>query len=263
MAGLPALNEVNFMIKILPFLTGFIVACALAMPACMPLPRQAIPDTIAQRALACAACHGKEGRATSEGFFPRIAGKPAGYLYNQLVNFRDGHRQYPMMTYMVDQMPDAYLKELAEYFSGLHLPYPPPQRVDASREQLERGRQLALSGDAAMKIPACVACHGQKLTGVAPAIPGLLGLPRDYLNAQFGSWRNKSRRTPAPDCMAQITERLSPADVSAVSAWLASQPVPADSTPATALPAKLPMPCGSAHGVVAAGSLVSQQGGQP
>ncbi|QAU36054.1 c-type cytochrome [Janthinobacterium sp. 17J80-10] len=205
----------------------------------------AIPDTIAQRALACAACHGKEGRATNEGFFPRIAGKPAGYLYNQLVNFRDGHRQYPMMTYMVDQMSDAYLKELAGYFAGQHLPYPPPQAPAATQAQLARGKQLALSGDASRNVPACIACHGQKLTGVVPAIPGLLGLPRDYLNAQFGSWRNKTRRTPSPDCMAEIATRLNPEDVSAVSAWLAAQPVPGDSAPAQSLPAKLPLPCGS------------------
>ncbi len=204
-----------------------------------------VADTIAQRALACAACHGKEGRTTGEGYFPRIAGKPAGYLYNQLVNFRDGHRQYPMMTYMVDQMSDAYLKELAAYFAAQDLPYPPPQPVSAERSQLERGRQLALHGDAGRDLPACIACHGERLTGVAPAIPGLLGLPRDYLNAQFGAWRNGTRRTPAPDCMTTLAERLSPADISAVSAWLASQPVPANSKPVAALPAALPLPCGS------------------
>lgn len=221
-----------------------------------------IPDTIAQRAVACAACHGKEGRATSEGYFPRIAGKPAGYLYNQLVNFREGYRQYPMMRYMVDQMSDAYLKELASYFSSQHLPYPPPQSINASKELLERGRQLALSGDPARQVPACVACHGQKLTGVVPAIPGLLGLPHDYLNSQFGAWRNKARRTPAPDCMAEITNRLSPSDVNAVSAWLASQTVPNDSAPAASLPAKLPLPCGSAGGVRISASG-AQEGRQP
>lgn len=231
-----------------PWLHGtamLLVALVVALPASAAPVQPAIPDTIAQRALACAACHGKEGRATNEGFFPRIAGKPAGYLYNQLVNFRDGHRQYPMMTYMVDQMSDVYLKELAEYFANQHLPYPPPQAASATQAQLARGKQLALSGDASRNVPACIACHGEKLTGVAPAIPGLLGLPRDYLNAQFGSWRNKTRRTPAPDCMAEIAARLDPDDVSAVSAWLAAQPVPLDSAPVLSLPAKLPLPCGS------------------
>ena len=30
--------------------------------------------------LACTGCHGAEGRAASDGYYPRIAGKPAGYL---------------------------------------------------------------------------------------------------------------------------------------------------------------------------------------
>ena len=37
-------------------------------------------DSIARRAAACTGCHGKEGRAAADGFYPRIAGKPAGYL---------------------------------------------------------------------------------------------------------------------------------------------------------------------------------------
>ena len=57
-----------------------------------PLAAQPAPveNTMAQRMQACSVCHGKEGRATNAGYFPRIAGKPAGYLYNQLLNFRTG-----------------------------------------------------------------------------------------------------------------------------------------------------------------------------
>jgi cytochrome c553 len=202
-------------------------------------------DTIAQRVAACTACHGKEGRATSEGFFPRIAGKPAGYLYNQLVNFREGRRQNAQMNYMVAHMSDQYLKEIADYFSSQHPPYPAPQTPDVSASALERGRTLVMSGDKARNIPACVACHGQSLTGALPAIPSLVGLPRDYLNAQFGAWRNGTRKAAAPDCMAQITKQLLPEDVAAVSSWLASQPIPADMSPAPAGSFKLPVACGS------------------
>src|SRR5947207_2245159 len=77
----------------------------------------AVPDTIAQRLAACTSCHGKEGRAASDGYYPRIAGKPAGYLFNQLQNFRDGKRKYALMNYMVGQMPDAYLREMAAFFA--------------------------------------------------------------------------------------------------------------------------------------------------
>src|SRR3954470_4925361 len=98
-------------------------ACAGAADAAQP---PAVPDTIAQRVTACTPCHGKEGRATNEGYFPRIAGKPAGYLYNQLLNFRDGRRNYPLMVYLVEHLTDDYLSEIARYFASLDVPYPPP-----------------------------------------------------------------------------------------------------------------------------------------
>nr|WP_171898913.1 cytochrome c4 [Janthinobacterium psychrotolerans] len=205
-----------------------------------------IPDTLDQRIKACTACHAQEER--HDAFFPRIAGKPAGYLYNQLVNFRDGRRRYPMMTYMVEHLPDAYLKEIADHFSQQHPAPPPAQPSNAGTAALARGRQLVLAGDSAKKIPACIACHGQQLAGVAPAIPGLLGLPRDYINAQFGAWKNGVRRAQAPDCMAVIAEKLSDADVGAVSAWLGTQAADAGARPADSIALPLPLHCGSVPG---------------
>lgn len=219
-----------------------LLACALPALAATAAPAT-LPDTLEQRVAACTACH--QAKERSDAFFPRIAGKPAGYLYNQLVNFREGRRKYPMMTYMVDHLPDAYLKEIAQYFSEQHPPYPPAQPSSATPAMIERGRVLALHGDPATKVPACIACHGEKLTGVAPAIPGLVGLPRDYVNAQFGAWRNKARRAHAPDCMADITARMSDADVAAVSGWLAAQAADADARPATSITLPLPLRCGS------------------
>nr|WP_315229375.1 c-type cytochrome [uncultured Albidiferax sp.] len=207
-------------------------------------------DTIAQRTQACTACHGKEGRAASDGYYPRIAGKPAGYLYNQLLNFREGRRHYGLMAQMVDPLSDAYLMEIAQYFSQLDLPYPAPQPANVTAEVLRRGQVLVQQGDAARNVPACVQCHGTALTGVAPNTPGLLGLPRDYLNAQLGAWRTGQRRAHAPDCMGTVARQLSPDEVNAAASWLAAQPLPANTHPATKLPALLPgvqaIACGSA-----------------
>ena len=203
-----------------------------------------VPNTIAQRVVACTTCHGQEGRATSEGYFPRIAGKPAGYLYNQLVNFRDGRRSYPLMVYLVEHLTDAYLDEMARYFAGIDLPYPPPQATNAPASVIARGEALVRRGDPARKLPACTECHGEKLTGVAPAIPGLLGLSRDYLQAQLGHWKNGERRAHAPDCMAKISAELTPEEIGAVTTWLSAQAVPADSKPAIAREMRLPLACG-------------------
>ena len=204
-----------------------------------------VADTIGERVKACAACHGKEGRATREGYFPRIAGKPKLYLYNQLINFREGKRQYPVMTYLVAQLSDDYLMEMADYFARQDLPYPPPQQLSVPAATLERGRTLVMQGHASRPLPACVSCHGPRLTGVLPAIPGLAGLPRDYLNAQFGAWKAGTRRAAAPDCMATISKQLSAEDIGAISAWFALLPLPANMAPSPASARTSTLACGS------------------
>ena len=199
---------------------------------------------MAQRVLACTGCHGKEGRAASDGYYPRIAGKPAGYLYNQLLGFRDGRRQYELMAGLLAPLSDAYLREIAEHFAALDLPYPPPQPPANDPAALARGEALVRRGDPALNLPACTQCHGAALMGVMPAMPALLGMPRDYLNAQLGAWRTAGRRAPPPDCMAEVARRLAPADISAVSMWLAAQPVPPGAKPAASAPGPLALPCG-------------------
>ena len=218
------------------------LAAALAAPAA-PVAAP-VADTLAQRLVPCTSCHGREGRAAPDGYHPRIAGKPAGYLYNQLLNFREGRRRYAPMVYLVDPLSDAYLKEIAEHFAALELPYPPPAPAREGAEVLQRGEQLVRRGDATRELPACTGCHGERLTGVAPAVPGLLGLPRDYLGAQLGAWVSGQRRAQAPDCMATIARKLTPADVAAVTAWLASRPVPEPAKAAAAFDHPPPLECG-------------------
>ena len=202
------------------------------------------PGDIAPRVAACIACHGREGASGNAAFFPRLAGKPAGYLYNQLLSFRDGRRFNADMVHLVQHLSDDYLREMATYFASLDLPYPPVTATsDASAETLARGKALALQGDAARGIPACTQCHGATLTGVQPGIPPLVGLPRLYLSSQLGAWLTDDRHALAPDCMAAVGRRLTTDDVNAVASWLAVQPVPDRAKPVAALPGPLPMPC--------------------
>lgn len=227
-------------------LVGLIVhsAAALAGGAAMADP-VAVPDTLSQRLQPCTLCHGAEGRAGREGYLPRIAGKPAGYLYQQLLSFRDGHRANAAMADLLAHQNDAYLWEMATHFAALDLPYAPPPPSAATPAQLARGLALVRDGDPALQLPACSACHGSSLGGRLPAVPGLLGLPRDYLIGQLGAWRTGGRRAVAPDCMAQISRRMRPEDIGAVATWLAAQPVPAGHHPEAASAAPAPLACGA------------------
>ena len=207
-------------------------------------PATRVADTLEQRVAACSMCHGKQGEGLRRNeYFPRLAGKPAVYLYNQLLNYRDRRRTFPIMGYMVGFLSDAYLYEIAEYFSNLRPAFPPPS-VRAKPEVLARGQRLVIDGDPARKLPACAACHGTLLTGLEPAIPSLVGLYSDYIAAQMGAWKNDKRHGMAPDCMHDVATLLTPDDIAAISAWLVSQPAPADARPAPAGSLTLPLECG-------------------
>ena len=220
-------------------LIGLLVWLTPTAHAQLPRP---FADNMAERTRACTACHGDQGRAGPDGYYPRLAGKPAGYLHHQLRNFAEGRRHYGLMTRLVDPMSDAYMAEIAAHFASLHLPYPAPTPSKLPADRLARGQALVQQGDAGRGLPACVQCHGERLTGVQPNVPGLLGLPLDYLNAQLGAWQTGQRRAHAPDCMAEVVKRIPQDDIIAVSSWLASQPLPADTRPASAPPKTLADP---------------------
>jgi len=238
-----------------PLLLGFLLSgiFALPPPAHAAEPDPAVPafrqlDSMEARMQGCATCHGQSGQGTNNEYFPRIAGKPAGYLYNQLVAFRDGTRRYPPMNYLVAYLPDAYLREIAEHFARLRPPYAPVEPAPVPASTLARGEALVTVGDPQKGIPACSTCHGRALTGMNPGIPGLVGLRMAYIAAQLTRWKVGERHAAAPDCMRRIAARLSEADVAAVAAWLSRRTPPQDAAPESSDLVRMPFACGSQPG---------------
>ena len=163
---------------------------------------------MAQRVLACTGCHGPEGRAAADGYYPRIAGKPAGLPAQPAAELprrparlcadgepaRAARRRLPAR----DRRPTS---------PASTCPIRRRAPLTLSPTDLAAAARLVAEGDPARSLPACTACHGKAMTGTAPFVPGLVGLPRDYLNAQLGAWRNGKRVAQAPDCMAAIAKQ--------------------------------------------------------
>jgi cytochrome c553 len=231
-----------------PCAAVFVVLAVLASPA--RAQDEALPafkdlDSMEARVQGCVTCHGQSGQGTNNGYFPRIAGKPAGYLYNQLRAFRDGTRRYPPMNYLVAYLPDAYLREIAEFYAKARPPYAAREQAAVDPAILARGQSLVNAGDPRNGIPACIACHGAALTGMNPGIPGLAGLRPNYIAGQLTRWRIGERRAAEPDCMKRIASRLSDADIAAVAAWLARQEPPQNAAPESSNLVRMPFACGS------------------
>lgn len=225
-------------------------AMSVAVAANTQAQSEAVPafkdvDSIAARVQGCVTCHGQSGQGTNNGYFPRIAGKPAAYLYNQLVAFRDGNRRYPPMNYLVAYLPDTYLREIAEHFAKQRPPFAAREAASADAATMKRGQSLVTAGDASKGIPACIACHGAGLTGMEPGIPGLVGLRPNYIVAQLTRWRVGERHAAEPDCMKRVAARLSDTDITAVAAWLSQQYPPKNPSPESSNLVRMPFACGS------------------
>ncbi len=229
----------------LVFVRGVFLASCLSLLSAVASAEEAYPPDMADRVQACTPCHGEQGKGTNDPYFPRLAGKPAGYLYNQLEAFKSGRRKYPPMNYLLAFLTDDYLRQFAAYFADQRPALPEKPPTDASAAVLDHGHALVTQGDLDRSIPACVSCHGGSLTGQEPGIPGLLGLRASYISAQLGGWRYGTRTATAPDCMQLVAGRLTEDDVRAVAAYLANQAQPADPAPSAAGSYSLPFACGS------------------
>ena len=221
---------------------AFVFAIALATVA-----GYACADDLGEHLAACAVCHGKHGEGVQGAqYYPHLAGKPVGYLFEQLRNFRDGRRNNAQMTWLVQYMDDAYMDEIAQFYAA----QPPRTRAadsDAtglSEAMNATAQQLVQHGDPARDIPACSACHGIKLTGLEPGIPALVGLPAEYIFAQLGSWRTGARHATEPDCMGTIARDLAPQEMRAIAAWLSRQSHADEERPAPAGSFLPPRACG-------------------
>ncbi len=194
-----------------------------------------------QRLAACESCH-KHTDNAQQSYAPSISGKPVEYLYQQLLNYRDGRRLNSSMNTMLTYLSDDYLHEIASYYSEL-----PETDFTGESDARKLSSAEAITGKALVHAgatgPACSTCHGSDLRGDGVAIPSLRGLSAKYIAAQLGAWRTGTRHALAPDCMKEVATMLTGDELNVVSQWIAHSFEEA-STP-QAIDVEMPLPCGA------------------
>ncbi len=158
--------------------------------AAAPAAPAAAVSAVALLTAKCVGCHGEKGQGA--GTFPPLAGKEAGYLIEQLSNYKSGVRQNPMMTPIAKALSDDDIAKLAEHYAALgDGPVPAPASVapsvDSATEQLTAK---------------CVGCHGTQGQGVG-TFPALAGKPAEYLVDQMNNYRSGVRDNPVMTSIAK------------------------------------------------------------
>lgn len=142
------------------------------------------PASGAKKVAMCGACHGADGNSMVPSF-PKLAGLGEKYLLQQMQYIRDGVRPVAQMAGQVDNMSDQDLADIAAFYGDK------PRGVQkADPSKLALGEKVYRAGVAERNVAACIACHGARGTGNAPAgFPALGGQHADYVAAQLKAYR--------------------------------------------------------------------------
>jgi cytochrome c553 len=168
---------------------------------------------------ACVTCHGVRGEGN--GFdAPRLAGLPAGYLQKQMEDYADNLRPHEVMRDVAGFLDSDERVMVANYYSAL----PPAALPPATLRSASTGAEaLYREGAPARGLASCASCHGEGGVGAAEG-PPLAGQPAFYLARQLRDWQVARRRNDGGNVMLREAQKMTPAEIEAVSAYLAQLP---------------------------------------
>ena len=168
------------------------------------------------KAAVCGACHGMDGNPTDKQY-PKLAGQNEAYIARQLAQFKSGKRNNPIMLPFASTLSPQDMADIGAYFATKQ---PTPNQADEA--YVARAQQIYRAGDAALGVPACMACHGPDGRGMAgSAYPQLSGQWADYVQAKFAEWRAGAGwgDDDHAKIMPDIARRLSDSDIAALASY--------------------------------------------
>jgi cytochrome c553 len=172
-------------------------------------------ETGATKAVVCQACHGATGNSVNAEW-PSLAGLGADYIADQLMNFKDGKRNNPVMSPNAAGLSPDDMADVAAYFDSQA-----NTGLEADPSYWQAGQKLYRGGDQARGIPACMACHGPTGRGNEPAkFPALRGQHSVYLAKQLTDYASGARTTGPNGVMPTIAKRLTADDIRDLSSYL-------------------------------------------
>ena len=199
-----------------PTLATLLLGAALAALTAPTAMAAGDAEAGAAKAAVCAACHGNDGKAL-QPTYPNLAGQHPSYIAKQLSNYRDGERVNALMTGQAANLTDEDILDLAAHYGAM-------SKIEnvASEESLALGESIYRGGITAAGVPACIGCHGPGGLGNPAAVfPLLSGQNADYTADQLRYFRSGERANDPNAVMRGIAERLTDAEIAAVSNYIA------------------------------------------
>lgn len=158
----------------------------------------------------CAGCHGTNGHSAGEST-PSIAGLSKRYLLKAMLDFKRDLRQSTIMGRIARGYSDQELATIAAYFGDM--PWKPAP-VDADQKAVKAGMKIHEER--------CASCHGKAGEKNAMETPRLAGQWPQYTYNQLRELHDIEFATQEPGKMHQRVQKLSDAEIKALSQYYAS-----------------------------------------
>ena len=189
-----------------------LLAVLLALPLCAVRAASGDPATGKQKAELCAGCHGEKGISATAGV-PSLAGQTDQFIQWQLVFFRSGRRENPLMSPVVADLTDEDIRDLGAYFASL------PRASEGTKP--EANAELKAKGQAIAQQHHCATCHMDDFRG-KQAAASIAEQREDYLVKALTDYRSAARPSVGVAAMTEAASGLSDDEIAALAHYLAT-----------------------------------------
>ncbi len=169
------------------------------------------PEAGKAKAATCQGCHGGNG-VSAIPTIPSLAGQTDQFLQWQLVFFRSGRRDNPIMSPLSQTLSDEDIRDLGAYFASLTPPAAPAS--DANPTLAAAGREVAEQRH-------CSACHTEAFTG-KQAAARLANQHEPYVAKALADYRSGSRPSTGVAAMTEAASGLSDDDIAALAHYIST-----------------------------------------
>ena len=168
----------------------------------------------AQYGAVCAACHGADGNSTVP-LQPKLAGQHPEYLVKQMLEFKDGKRNDPVMKGFASQLSEPDMRNIAAWLHSQQ----PKDGFAKDKNLVALGERIWRGGIQERQIAACAGCHSPNGAGLPSQYPRLAGQHEDYTVKQLKTFRDGARGNSLP--IQQVAAKLNDREIQAVADYIA------------------------------------------
>ena len=201
-------------------LIGMLLATSLATQAGEPSSRVSMDPELLSKlrkadagkgkeiALTCGACH------DAGGAVPNLDGQLATYLFKQLQDYKDGHRENAVMSGIAATLSEEEMINVSAHYAEKVPQVKSPGKIETPR--------LVSKGDSRRILPPCAVCHDARGTGQKLDIPALAAQSEVYLAQTLRDYQNNVRHNDLYGRMRSIAKLMTDQEISEIAHYYAN-----------------------------------------